>query len=148
MIPEDELKKPALFNFAPMVDFLFLIVAVFAIGLAMKTSLFDANINLVKTKNKLVYSNDDKSIINVSISPQGSYQWITDYNQYPLENAQALSDELLRQKDAGILPENNDMVKVLIHIDKNAPWEPVAKLLIEMKKEGFSCHPVYEEENQ
>lgn len=147
MIPEEELKKPALFNFAPMVDFLFLIVAIFAIGLAMKTSLFDADINLVKTKNKLNYASDDKSIVNVSISPQGAYQWITDYNQYPLESPQALSEELLRQKEAGILPEDIDRVKVLIHIDKNAPWEPVAKLLIEMKKEGFSCHPVYEEEN-
>lgn len=148
MIPDDQLNKPAHFNFAPMVDFLFLVVAVFAIALTMKTSLFDSNITLVKTKNKSNYTSDDKTIINISISPTGSYQWITDYNQYPLESAEALSNELSRQKSTGILPDNNDEVTVLVHIDKSAPWEPVARLLLEMKKDGFNCHPVYETDNQ
>ena len=148
MIPDEELSKPLHFNFAPMVDFLFLIVAVFAIALAMKTSLFDSDISLVKTKNKLDYSSDDKTVINVSISPYGNYQWITDYNQYPIESPEALSSELKKQKQAGILPENNDLIAVLVHIDKTAPWEPIAKLLIEMKKEGYPVHPVYEGENQ
>jgi len=147
MIPEDELSKPMYFNFAPMVDFLFLIVAVFAIALAMKTSLFDGDISLVKTKAKAGYSQDDKAIVNVSVSPQGSYQWITDYNQYPLENPEALSSELLKQKQAGILPDQNDQITVLVHIDKTAPWEPIAKLLIEMRKEGYPIHPVFEAEN-
>jgi biopolymer transport protein ExbD len=148
MIPDEELSKPLHFNFAPMVDFLFLIVDVFAIALAMKTSLLDSDISLVKTKNKIDYSSDDKTVINVSISPYGNYQWITDYNQYPIESPEALSSELKKQKEAGILPENNDLIAVLVHIDKTAPWEPIAKLLIEMKKEGYPVHPVYEGENQ
>ena len=90
MIPDEELNKPMHFNFAPMVDFLFLILAVFAIALAMKTSLFDSDINLVKTKNKMEYSSDDKTVINVSVSSFGSYQWITDYNQYPIESPEAV----------------------------------------------------------
>jgi biopolymer transport protein ExbD len=144
MIPDEELSKPLHFNFAPMVDFLFLIVAVFAIALAMKTSLFDSNISLVKTKTKLDYSSSDKIIVNVSVSPNGQYQWITDYNQQPLESAEALSHELSKQKETGILPKDNDQITVLVHIDKIAPWEPIAKLLIEMKKEGYPVHPVYE----
>lgn len=148
MIPDEELNKPMHFNFAPMVDFLFLILAVFAIALAMKTSLFDSDINLVKTKNKMEYSSDDKTVINVSVSSYGSYQWITDYNQYPIESPEALTLELVKQKEAGILPENNEQIAVLVHIDKTAPWEPIAKLLIEMKKEGFPVHPVYEGECQ
>ena len=148
MIPDEELNKPMHFNFAPMVDFLFLILAVFAIALAMKTSLFDSDINLVKTKNKMEYSSDDKTVINVSVSSFGSYQWITDYNQYPIESPEALTLELVKQKEAGILPENNEQIAVLVHIDKTAPWEPIAKLLIEMKKEGFPVHPVYEGECQ
>lgn len=148
MIPDDEFAKPLHFNFAPMVDFLFLIVAIFAIALAMKTSLFDSDIHLVKTKNKLDYTSGDKTIINVSVSPSGDYQWMTDYNQYPLQNPEALTLELNKQKESGILPESNEQIAVLIHIDKTAPWEPIAKLLIELKKEGYPAHPVYEGENQ
>lgn len=147
MIPDDELTRPVHINFAPMVDFLFLILAVFAIALAMKTSLFDADISLVKTKSKFDYSSDDKAIVNVSISSNGQYQWMTDYNQYPLETPEALSLELQKQKAAGILPEDFKQIAVLVHIDKEAPWEPVAKLLIEMKKEGYPAHPVYEAES-
>ncbi len=147
MIPDEEFQKPVSINFAPMVDFLFLVVAIFAIALAMKTSLFDSDISLVKTTNKLDYSSEDKAIVNVSISSEGRYQWITDYNQYPLETPEALALELNKQKEAGILPDKTDQIAVLVHIDKSAPWEPIAKLLIEMKKEGYPVRPVYEQEN-
>jgi biopolymer transport protein ExbD len=146
MIPEEELHKPLQINFAPMVDFLFLIVAVFAIALTMKTSLFDTSIHLVKTRNKSQYSSQDKAIINISIAPHGGYQWITDYQHYPLESPEALTVELQKQKQSGLLPQDNQQIAVLVHIDKNAPWEPIAKLLIEMKHEGYSTHPVYETE--
>lgn len=144
MIPDEEISKPVHINFAPMVDFLFLILAVFAIALAMRSSLFDAEISLVKTKAKLTASVDDKSTINVSVSSSGKYQWITDYNSYPIQNVEELSKEIAKQKTSGILPDNPSQIAVLLHIDKSAPWENVAKLLVEMKKEGYMVRPVYE----
>jgi len=143
MIPDEEISKPVHINFAPMVDFLFLILAVFAIALAMRSSLFDADISLVKTKSKLTASSEDKSTINVSVSSSGQYQWITDYNTYPIQNPEELSKEILKQKTSGILPEDPSQIAILLHIDKSAPWETVAKLLVEMKKEGYMVRPVY-----
>lgn len=148
LIPDEELNKGSSFNLAPMVDFLFLVVAVFATLAVTRTALFDTEVNLVKVKQQKSGSSDaayaNSYTINLSVTDNGRYKWITEFNEYYMENLQAIKEELSKQEQAGILPADKTKVKILLHIDKKAQWEPIAQAIFEIKKTGYSIHPVYE----
>ena len=48
LIPHDELKPAQSFNFAPMIDFLFLMLALFASLAVSRAALYDAEVDLVQ----------------------------------------------------------------------------------------------------
>ncbi len=50
IIPQEELQVRRGLNLAPMVDFLFLILATFAVMAVTRTALYDSDINLVKNR--------------------------------------------------------------------------------------------------
>lgn len=146
-IPIDELKSRDGVTMAPMIDFLFLMLAVFASLAVSRIVIRNADIELVQSKTELPSALElthDYKIINLSISEQGSYQWLTEIRDHPMESVKEITDELLRQYKKGLLPEDKLKTQVLVKIDRNARWEPVLQLLLAIREAGFEVRPVYE----
>lgn len=147
LIPHDELKPSNSFNFAPMIDFLFLMLALFATLAVSRAALYDAEVELVELKpEKGAASLRAKEIhqIHLSITPEGSFKWLTEFQEYPMEHVDDIQQELARQFQMGILPEDKTKTEVLLHIDKSAPWGPIASAIFAIREIGFSARPVYD----
>ncbi len=150
LIPEENLKSKSNFNFAPMIDFLFLMLAFFATLAVSRASLYDTKLNLVQLKTEQgaqpIKQADESHQINISVTNKGTYQWLTEIQAYPMESLQRIKKELNYQYQIGLLPKDKHQTQVLLHIDKNASWDPVAKLIFAIREEGFDAFPVYEPE--
>lgn len=149
LIPHDELKPSHNFNFAPMIDFLFLMLSLFATLAISRATLYDAEVELVELKpEKGAASLRAKEIqqINLSINSSGGYKWLTEFQEYPMETVHAIQEELARQYQMGVLPEDKNKTEVLLHIDRKAPWDPIAKAIFAIREIGFSARPVYDGE--
>jgi biopolymer transport protein ExbD len=148
LIPHDELKPANTFNFAPMIDFLFLMLALFATLAISRAALFDTEIHLVELKpdpkTPSIRGKQEIQQINLSISETGGFKWLTEFQEYPMANVAAIQEEIARQYQIGVLPQDKAKTEVLLHIDRKAPWEPVAKVIFGVRELGFSAHPVYE----
>lgn len=149
LIPHDEVKPKNSFNFAPMIDFLFLMLALFATLAVSRAALFDSEIELAQLKpEKEAASLRSKDIhqIHLTITSEGEYKWLTEFQEYPMDNVGDIQQELARQYQMGALPENKSKTEVLLHIDKKAPWEPIASAIFSVREVGFSARPVYDAE--
>lgn len=150
LVPDDKLKPSLSINLAPMIDFLFLMLAFFATLAVTRVSLFDTHLDLVKLRKEenasMVYSKEDVAQINISISKNGIYKWITDIKDYPMENIEAIQNELFHHYNIGLLPPNKKKTQVLLHIDKEASWEKIAKLIFAVREIGFTALPIYKQE--
>jgi biopolymer transport protein ExbD len=150
IIPEEELKGLGSLNLAPMVDFLFLVVAVFATLAVTRTALFDSEIELVKIQPASGHSplsgKNEYYIVHLSVNDEGEYKWITEFNEYLIDGVKGIQNELKKQQELGLLPKEKEKTKVLLHIDKNATWEPVSKVIFSVRQAGFDIHPVYDYE--
>jgi biopolymer transport protein ExbD len=152
IIPDEELKGFGSLNLAPMVDFLFLVVAVFATLAVTKAALYDSEIDLVKilpaSEHSPFIGQNDYYIINLSINEEGEYKWITEFNEYLIDGVKGIERELKKQQELGLLPKETDKTKVLLHIDKDAKWEPISQIIFAVRQAGFEIHPVYDFEEQ
>lgn len=148
LIPDEELKRTSGLNLTPMVDFLFLLLAVFATLAITRAALYDTDINLVKvneaTHGSAVPASRDVYVINLSVTDQGEYRWITEFNEYLIRDISSIKKEIYKQQELGLLPKDKQLTKVLLHIDKNAAWDPIAQLIFAIRDAGFQIHPVYE----
>ncbi|MBX7065794.1 MAG: biopolymer transporter ExbD [Parachlamydiales bacterium] len=147
LVPHDELKPSQSFNFAPMIDFLFLMLSLFATLAISRAALYDSEVELVELKpEKGAASLRAKEVqqINLSITSNGGYKWMTEFQEYPMETVQAIQEELARQYQIGALPEDKSKTEVLLHIDRKAPWDPIAKAIFAIREIGFSARPVYD----
>lgn len=151
MIPDEELKRFGHINLAPMLDFLFVVVALFAILAVTRTALYDEQLHLVKVDMaKSLSANQQPSnpyLVNLSVNDAGQYKWITDFNEFAIENTAALQHELKRQQDLGLLPREPSKTTVLLHIDRYAKWKDIAQLIFAVKAMGFPISPVYDFES-
>lgn len=130
-----------------MIDFLFLMLSLFATLAVSRAALYDTAVDLVELKpEKGAASLRAKDIqqINLSISAAGGFKWLTEFQEYPMETIQAIQEELSRQYQIGILPQDKAKTEVLLHIDKQAPWEQIAKVIFGVREVGFSARPVYD----
>lgn len=130
-----------------MIDFLFLMLALFATLAVSRAALYDAEVELVELKpEKGAPPLRAKEIqqINLSITAAGDFKWLTEFQEYPMATVQAIQEELARQYQMGALPEDKNKTEVLLHIDKRAPWEPIAKAIFAIREIGFSARPVYD----
>jgi biopolymer transport protein ExbD len=147
-IPEEEINPKLGFNFAPMIDFLFLMVAFFACLAVSRVATKDTDIELGKIKEEttLKASNADYEykMVNININDHGEYKWVTEIRDYPMNEAQDIAEELLKQYKRGLLPENKLKTQVLLKIDKQATWEPILKAIFAIRDAGFEVRPVYE----
>ena len=67
---------------------------------------------------------------------------------YPMETLEDIQKEILHQQDIGVLPQDNTKTKILLHIDKNAPWDPIARLIYAIKEIGFEANPIYKTQKE
>lgn len=148
LIPHDELRPAQNFNFAPMIDFLFLMLSLFATLAISRAALYDSEIKLVELKpeagKKPISSKQETQQINLSIAADGSYKWLTEFHEYPMASTEMIQEELSRQHKIGALSKDKTKTEVLLHIDKQAPWEPISQVIFAIKEIGFNAHPVYE----
>lgn len=148
LIPQEELKTTHSFNFAPMIDFMFLMLALFSVLAVSRSALLDTEISLVELKAEpeasSVRSKAERQPIHVSVTAAGSYKWLTEFQEYPMETVSAVQDELARQYKLGALPQDRTQTEILLHIDRKAPWEPIAQLIFAVREVGFNVRPVYE----
>lgn len=148
LIPHDEIRPGHNFNFAPMIDFLFLMLALFATLAISRATLFDSNISLaeLKPEDQKGPLRPKKEIqqIHLSIASNGSYKWLTEFQDYPMDTINTVREELSRQYQIGVLAKDKDKTEVLLHIDKEAPWRAIADAIFGIRELGFEAHPVYE----
>ncbi len=146
LIPEEELQKSATLPFAPMVDFLFLMLALFATLALSRSSLFDTQIELTQLKpdkKTSFYSSSKLQQIHLGIDEKGGYRWVTEFQSYPMKDIASVQEELLKQYSLGLLPENKEQLEIFLHIDKKANWDSIAHLIFGVKELGFPIYPVY-----
>jgi biopolymer transport protein ExbD len=148
LIPHEDLKPANGFNFAPMIDFLFLMLSLFATLAISRTALYDSDIHLASLKpngtDTSIKTSQEIQQINLTINEQGTYKWITEFQEHPMGSVQEIQQELSRQYQMGALSQDKEKTEVLLHIDQNAPWKKIADLIFGVKELGFSAHPVYE----
>lgn len=147
LLPADELKPKMTFNFAPMIDFLFLMLALFATLSITRATILETNLELVRLSTPEKENGSYASSmhhVNLSVGENGSYNWISEFQSYPMDNEQIVQNELIRQYELGLFPKDKAKTEILLHIDRNAPWEPIAKLLFSIREIGFNAFPIYE----
>lgn len=149
LIPHDELKPASGINYAPMIDFLFLMLALFATLAISKASLYDTEIHLAELKSppqaNELHTKKEIQQINISITANGQFKWLTEFQEYPMNSTKEIQEELARQYQIGALAQDKSQTEILLHIDKQAPWDPIAKTIFAVRELGFSVHPVYED---
>lgn len=146
-IPDEELKERTGLTLAPMIDFLFLMLAVFASLAVSRIVMRDTDLELVRSKveSPSPLSNPrDYKLIHVTIAEDGSYKWVTEIRDYPLETPQAIAQELTQQYQRGLLPEDKLKTQVLLKIDREAHWEPILQAILAIREAGFEVRPIYE----
>ena len=146
-IPEEELKERTGLALAPMIDFLFLMLAVFASLAVSRMVIHDTEVELVRsrveTHSPLTETREYK-LIHITVSAEGAYKWVTEVRDYPLETADAIALELTHQYSQGLLPEDKLKTQVLLKIDREARWEPILHAILAIREAGFEVRPVYE----
>jgi len=149
-IPEEEIKSKVALNLAPMIDFLFLMLMFFATLAVSRSTTKDTDIELVEvrpeTKATLQAGISDYTVIHLSVNSDGKYKWVTELRDHPMESPEAINQELTKQYENGLLPEDKAMTHVMLKIDKNAKWDPILKVIFAVREAGFEIHPVYEPE--
>lgn len=131
-----------------MIDFLFLMLALFATLAISRATLYDSEIDLAKlTPEKetgALHPKRDIQQIHLSIGGSGAYKWLTEFQEYPMDTIALVQEELSRQYQIGALAKDKTKTEILLHIDKCAPWESIAKAIFGVRELGFQVHPVYE----
>lgn len=146
-IPEEELKDRGGLTLAPMIDFLFLMLAIFASLAVSRMVMRDTDIELVKSHSDTsssAASSHEYKLVNITVSEDGSYKWVTEIRDYIMESPEAIAHELTRQYAQGLLPEDKLKTQILLKIDAQARWEPILKVMLAIKETGFEVRPVYE----
>jgi len=148
LIPDERLKSQVAFNMTPMVDFLFLMLAVFATLAITRVSLFNTDLDLVELNAQVgdgsITPHKNMHQINLSITKTGNYQWLTDVNYHPMQNINKIQQELVNQHQLGIIPSEKENTQVLLHIDKQAPWDAIAQLIYAIREIGFTALPIFQ----
>ncbi len=149
--PIEELQERNGLTLAPMIDFLFLMLAVFASLAVSRIVTRDTDIDLVQSRSEVAPPTDlsrDYKIINISVNEEGTYKWITEVRDHIMHAPSEITEELNRQYTKGLLPEDKLKTQVLLKIDKQARWEPILQVLLAVREAGFEVRPVYEPETQ
>lgn len=148
-LPEEEVKRGTTVNLAPMIDFLFLMLAFFASLAVTRVATRDTEIDLVKLSASSGSTSpspidEEVQLVHLTVGEEGNYCWVTEIRDYPMESAQSIADELRYQHERGLLPNRKEKTQVLVRIDREAQWEPIVELIFAVRDAGFQIRPVYE----
>jgi biopolymer transport protein ExbD len=146
LIPEEHLTFRLTFNFAPMVDFLFIVIAIFAAVAISRKAIYSTNINLIRHESSSSVMNKESSChtLHLGISPSGTYELFDRDRKEIFTDIEGVKTALLDQIQRGVLSQNRSQNHLLLHIDQEAKWSPIAQLISVMHEEGFTLYPVYE----
>src|SRR3990167_71345 len=101
LIPIDELNPKQSFNFTPMIDFLFLMLTIFATLAITRAALFDTNVKLAELNKEAhsqsILSKKENHLIHLSVNAEGKYKWLTEFNSYDMDNVLAVQSEIAKQ---------------------------------------------------
>jgi len=151
LLPKEKEMTGMSVNLAPMIDFMFLMLSCFATLAVTRASLYDTKLELVNLSSSpttsKVSSQEEKTNINLSISKEGTYKWITEIQDYPMETLEKIQNELFHHYNIGALPKDKANTQILLHIDKQAPWEPIARLIFAIRETGFDALPIFQSDN-
>jgi biopolymer transport protein ExbD len=136
LVPEKFLQEQKSFNFAPIVDFLFILLAIFAL-LVFTQSIFTRDQTAASPHNQLT------TPVVLTINEKGEYEWITEFNEFLLGDTGAVIREVQKQQQLGFLPQESRHIKILLEIHRNTKWHEVAHALFAIREAGFSVSPVY-----
>lgn len=152
LIPDEELQAKSHINLAPMVDFLFLVLAVFATLAVTRAVIYDTEVSLAtlnpEKETPAHILHQESYIVTLSVTEEGKYKWITEFNEYLMPTTASIQKQLFRQQELGLLPKEKEHTQVLLHLDKNAKWEQIAQLIFAVREAGFKIHPVYESDKE
>ena len=152
MIPDDQLKQFEKVQWAPMVDFLFIVVIVFATIAITRNVVQDSALQLVRAlpekESTTAPHHKSSHLVNLSINHLGKYKWLSENGEIFLDNAKAVGTTIASLKKQGVLPAQPHQVKILLHIDKSAPWQPIADVIFAVCEAGYDIHPVYQSSNK
>jgi biopolymer transport protein ExbD len=142
LIPDRELMRQERVYMAPMVDFLFLIIAALMSLLVIRVAAYDMNIRLAEAQpsvndHQLFFS--EAPFIVLSIDSYGIYRWVTDKQEERMGKEQI--EEKLKE-EASLFQDS--LPKVLLYIDQSANWQSIADLLVTVQKSGFIAYPLYQ----
>lgn len=144
LIPEDALIPRTSLNFAPMVDFLFILIALFALAAVSRKALYDSQVMLVTPHSQTAVTsashNSTNKPLNFSVSAEGTYKWLdhTSKKSLTFDSVESLKKEIKKRDKEGSTP------LIHLHIDKKTSWDPIAQLILAMHEENISVYPVYE----
>lgn len=148
MIPDEELKTFEKVQWAPMVDFLFIVIIVFATIAITRNVVTDRELRLASALKKDQHAekmpSNTSQIVNLSINHKGEYKWLSESKEIYFESAKQVGERLLALKNQHELPAQAKQVKILLHIDKTAPWQPIADVIFAVRESGYDVHPVYQ----
>lgn len=133
-----------------MVDFLFIVVAIFAVVAVSRKALYDSDVTLIKqeTPETSSVSFSASNTVNLSISSSGHYKWLSESHQQEFDTIETFKEEVLAQMAAGKLSASPHQNQILLHIDQGAQWNSIANLIFSMHEEGFVVYPIYEKKEK
>lgn len=139
------LKQERSLNLAPCIDFLFILLVIFATAAISREVTRSQQVDLVKVSNTTSVNNSPQhQALVISIDASGAYIWNGQLKDYPMPTPAAVSKELqVRKKSSS---SRKALPPVYLRIDANAPWEKVATLLSTVESEGFEVYPLLEEQ--
>jgi biopolymer transport protein ExbD len=149
LIPHDELRPSYHFHFAPMIDFLFLMLSLFATLAISRMVLYDAEVDLVEIQatksHHATKLQRESQQIHLSLDSLAHYKWISEFQEYPMADLATIREEISRQYQIGALPQDKSKTEILLHIDQKTPWGPIARTIFAIRELGFSVYPVFAE---
>ena len=123
-----------------MIDFLFLMLALFATLAVSRAALYDSEVELTQLKpEKGAASLRTKEVhqIHLSIASDGSFKWLTEFQQYPMETVLDIQEELAREYKTGLFLRIKLKQKYYSTSIKRLHGDRLQKLFLEFEKWDF-----------
>ncbi len=148
-VPDNAFRARNSINFAPMIDFLFLMLAFFASLAISRMAVLDTDLQLVRAPKEshahVASAPMDAQAIQIAITAEDELRWVTEIHSYTMASPEAITAELDRQYAKGLLPQDKAATQVFLKIDSRAHWEPILRTLFAIRDAGFDARPIYEE---
>ena len=143
-VPLEEIKDKNTIPLAPMLDFLFILLAFFVSLSVTRTSTQEAYLELAKAKGESsTIGRKEEKVIQIAVLENGEYRWLTQLRDHPIITAHEIAQELEREYTKGLLPEDKKKTIILLKIDKKAKWEPILQAMLAIRGCGFEAKPLY-----